>query len=564
MKDYADNEKAVIGMLLVDPEYAIPIAKQAGLAPDWFTDDTWAVFWMAMDNLFKLGRAAADPLAVLAEVRRLAETPEVQKNFSPRADISIADEAITAAPATTHLDHHLALLREGHLARAILRANHAFSKRLNSGIAPADAAVRLKADLDAILAGEASAKKIPLRAITAEIMKEYETAHHHRIVEKDLAWTPGHRFPWSPMTAMMNGLEPGLGIIAARPSVGKTLFALNLIRFWCDTGVHVCFCSLDMEQRSLIRRFISERARVSIKKARFSPTGADLAAMRDAIKEIDAWPLDYVEIRDVDEFAAHVQIERAAGHAQIVVVDYLGLMHSAKIDNAREYDRVSYVSDRLKALANSERIPVIALAQLNREVTKSEDGRLPTLADLRGSGSIEQDAFWVAFLHRDERVVNGTWKTNPPYQLVPEGAKYPATMNALDSIHFVLAKSQNGELGSLPFVFRKNYLTCALGDWKAAPEQTQTGYGATARTVLDHTPRFSKVCSDWRHDPLEKFLAAQDALIRLPESVDVGGEAPTPAAPAVAPAAPAGNAGNSARELARELDDPADLAELFD
>ena len=545
MKDYRESEKAVIGMLLVDPERGIPVAEQAGIKPGWFSEDTWAIVWMAMDGMFKAGKLdSSDPIAIFEEVRRIADTPEVKKNFSPRAEFNVLNEALEAAPATTHLEHHLALLREGHLARSVHRAAHAFSKRLNSGIAPADAAVRLKSDLDAILAGEAGAKKISLRAVTGEIMEEYKLAHQKRIVEKNLSWTPGHRFPWSPMTAMMNGLEPGLGIIAARPSVGKTLFALNLIRFWCDTGVHVCFDSLDMEQRSLIRRFIAERARVSIKKARFSPTNADLAAMREATEEINGWPLDFTEIRDVDEFAAHVQIERAAGRAQIVVVDYLGLMHSAKIDNAREYDRVSYVSDQLKALANREKIPVIALAQLNREVTKSEDGRLPTLADLRGSGLIEQDAFWVAFLHRDDRVVNGTWKENPPYQLVPEGAKYPATMNALDSIHFVLAKSQNGELGSLPFVFRKNYLTCALGDWKASPIAKQTGFGATSRTVLDHTPRFSKVCSDWRHDPLEKYLEQQDALIRLPDVVDVAGEGP-----AEPPKPPP--------------EDPADLADLI-
>ena len=164
MKDYSENEKAVIGMMLVDPEYSIPIAKQAGVAPDWFTDDTRAVLWMAMDNLFKLGRAAAaDPVAVLAEVRRLDETPEVQKNFSPRVDFAVLQEAVDLAPVSTHLEHHLALLREGHLARAILRASHAFGKRLNSGVAPADAAVRLKADLDAILHGNRNFKGIGLK-----------------------------------------------------------------------------------------------------------------------------------------------------------------------------------------------------------------------------------------------------------------------------------------------------------------------------------------------------------------------------------------------------------------
>lgn len=551
MRDTTEIERAVAGCILSAPERCVTEAMEAGLLPDWFADDTWRVMWIGVQRLWESGRSSAtDAISIWNEARRFAETSDCKKNFAPRVDFAAYETAIDAAPAISHLGYHLSELRLAHIEREVRRAGARFTKAMNAGGDAVHEATVLQSDIAAILANMANTKKISLARICKGIMEGYELAHQKRIVEKDLAWSPGLKFPWSPMTSMLNGLEHGLGIIAARPSVGKTLFALNLIRFWCDHGIHVCFDSLDMSESNLVRRFIAEFSRVSIKKARFSPTQVDLQAMREAISMLEKWPLDYVEIRDVDEFCSHVEIERAAGRAQIVVVDYLGLMHSAKIDNAREYDRVSYVSDTLKALANRCRVPVIALAQLNRDVVKSEDGRMPGLSDLRGSGSIEQDAFWVAFLHRDERVLAG-WKAKPPLQLMPDNAKYAGAIDALDAVHFVLAKSQNGECGNLPFLFRKSYLSCSLADFRAQPTTCTVGYGATQKEIKDNSPRFAKVCTDWRHDPLEATLRRQNALIDLPEVVMVDEQAAAPQQSALnlstAPSAAAPSAAPSAR-----------------
>ena len=522
MSDAANTERAVVGIVLVQPDTAIPAALACGVKSAWFEDDTCRVAWLAVERVWGSGGAGeADALSLFNEWRRIAASPEIKKkNLSPRVDFAAVEAMVDAAPPLSHLEHHCARLRDCFMAREVRSA----CQRAAAAFAHQDAttaAITLRADIDAILAGNAAAsgRRVRLTEVCEELMGEYETAYQKRIVEKNLTWTPGYRFPWPPMTALMNGLEPGLGIVAARPSVGKTLFALNLIRYWCDSGVRVVFNSLDMEQRALIRRFIAERGRVSVKKARFSPTRTDLDAMRRACDEMADWPLDMVEIRDVEEFASFCMVERSAGRCQIAVVDYLGLLHSSKVDNANEYARVSYVSDRLKSLANRLRIPVVALCQLNRDVAKDGANRLPTLADLRGSGSIEQDAFWVLFLHRDDRTVNGEWVTHPPAQLMPPGAS-PASFRSLDSVLAILCKAQNGELGSMPFVFRKNYLSCSLGDWRAAPVRKQVGYGSTARETLDYSPQFAKVCSDWRHDPLEEVLRGQGALIEMPDAVE--------------------------------------------
>lgn len=520
--DSKQAERAVVGIVLTAPETAIAAALSCGVKADWFADDTCRVAWMAVERMWADGKAGeADSVSLFAEWKRIAAAPETKKkNLAPRTDVGAVEELVDAAPPVAHLEHHCNRLRECFM----LREARAACQRMASASEHADAAtaiIALRAALDAILAGNvaASGRRVNLAAVCEELMGEYETAYQKRIVEKNLTWTPGYRFPWPHMTNLMNGLEPGLGIIAARPSVGKTLFALNLIRYWCDSGIQVVFNSLDMEQHSLVRRFIAERGRVSVKKARFSPTRADLDAMRRACGEMRDWPLSMVEMRDVEEFASYCMVERSAGRCQIAVVDYLGLLHSSKVDNANEYARVSYVSDRLKSLANRLRIPVVALCQLNRDVAKDGTNRMPTLSDLRGSGSIEQDAFWVLFLHRVETTVNGEWAKNPPTQLMPPGSA-PGAYRSLDSVMACLCKAQNGELGELPFVFRKNYLACSLGDVAAAPVVKTVGYGSTAKEVKDYTPKFAKVCSDWRHDPLEEVLRRQGALIEVPDAVE--------------------------------------------
>lgn len=529
MADSVQTERAVIGIVLMQPETAIASALSCGVKSAWFNDDTCHVAWLAVESIWASGKAAeTDALAIYNEWTRIASLPVIaKKKISPRVDFQVVTDLVDGAPPLANLEYHCRQLREAFIERQLREAFARAALEFKRSDAT-HAAIALRGDIDAILEGSAAAsgRRVNLTATFAELMGEYETAYQKRIVEKDLTWSPGYKFPWPDMTAVMNGLEPGLGVIAARPSVGKTLFALNLIRYWCDTGINVVFNSLDMEQHSLVRRFISERGRVSIKKARFSPTRADLDAMQKACDEMARWPLNMVEIRDVEEFCSYCMVEHAAGRCQIALVDYLGLMASTKVDNANEYARVSYVSDKLKSLANRLRIPVIALCQLNRNVTKDGRSKEPTLADLRGSGSVEQDAFWVIVLHRDEDTATVRWAPpttpmdNRPWKLLPPGSS-EKSLACLDAVFAQVIKAQNGELAKLPFVFYKHYLAAFLGDLSAKPVKSETGYGATAQTKTLYYPMFERIHADWRHDPLEDAIRPQGALIEMSRTVEV-------------------------------------------
>ena len=521
MIDPAASENAFMGALVSDPGRNMPLALDAGVDETWFVCDPWPVVWLAARAIWDRGGIeTADAISIWQEARRIAETDDGKKLPGARLADSAAIEAALDVPSFG-VEAHIDELRTGRIERR-WRATIAEVARHEAagGIENALAMARLR--IDELLGAEIARREVSVPALLDRCIADAKEAYHQRVDPdgpRDLNWTPGYKMPWPELTSMMGGLEPGLHVVAARPSVGKTSFAVNLLRFWTDMGYRVTIDSLDMTEAAVAWRFLAERARVSIKKARFSPTKRDLAdleAARDACAA--ATTLSLCQIRDVDEFRSYCRIAKSAGRLGIVVVDYLGLMHSRNVNNGNEYERVSYVSDALKSLALDLSVPVVALAQLNREVAKSETKRLPGLSDLRGSGSIEQDAYTVTLLHRDDRVVEG-WRERPPMQLLPLTENYgpaqtAAAVASLDAVWAIVCKAQNYGTGTLPFVVRKSYFAWQLGDYAAQPILIQTGHGATAQTITDNSPKFARVHADWRHDPLEVTLECQGALIR--------------------------------------------------
>lgn len=534
-----DYERSLIGSVLLSPE-RMAEAVSAGVDATWFTDDGWSLMWSALDGYWKRGEIeGVNPIAVRAEAQRLAAR-EKEHRVADRLTTDAIQSAIDSA-GMGPLDVTIRLLRNCSMERRAKKAVADTFSRIESYRDYADGLGELRMSLDQILGDAVSVKKISAARVFGEIMAEYEEAYKMRVDPdgpRNLKWTPGIKMPWPKMTEFLNGLRPGLHVVAARPSVGKTAYAVNLMHYWLEHGIPVLFCSLDMQTREVLRRYIAEKARVSARKAAFSPTMADLNAMRAAVAAMGNWPLNVVETRDVDDLRTLCMIEKAAGRLSVVVIDYLQLLHARALgrEDAVEYARISHVSDTLKRIATELDVPVIALAQLNRESTKQDQqGRLPGLADLRGSGAIEQDAYTVTILHRASDVVerwNDYARTRGDdyrrvARLIPgtlDNPSYNYNFDDLDPIWWILCKAQNGPTGRLPFVVRKKYFCWMLGDFEASAKSSTTGYGATQKTVVDYSPLFERVHSDWRHDPIEEVLRLQLALIQDSEDVANVGE----------------------------------------
>lgn len=533
-RNMTDYERGLIGAILLHPAERMAEAIAAGVRAEWFMSDGWSLCWSVLDDAWK--RGAIESVSAITMMTDAQAVAARQKERRSAVELTPSEfqRAIDEAPFA--IDETVRLLRNCYIERQTKKAVADELKMLEQWADFTDGVLSLREKLDKILNGQIAAKKIAPRAVFAEIMAEYEEAYKMRVDPngpRDLKWTPGLKMPWPKMTEFMNGLRPGLHVVAARPSVGKTAFAVNLMHFWLEKGTPVVFCSLDMATREVLRRYIAEKARVSARKAAFSPTKTDLESMRAAIAEMSDWPLSVVETRDVDDLRTLCMIEKSANRLGVVVVDYLQLMHARALgrEDAVEYARVSYVSDTLKRLANELNVPVVALAQLNRESTKQDQqGRLPGLADLRGSGAIEQDAFTVTILHRDAAVVE-KWRglaasRGPDYErvarLIPgtlENPQYRYNFDDLDPVWWIFCKAQNGPTGKLPFLVRKKYFTWMLADYEATPSSSVTGYGATQKTVVDNSPCFERVHSDWRHDAIEDVLRLQLALIQDADDV---------------------------------------------
>jgi len=239
---------------------------------------------------------------------------------------------------------------------------------------------------------------------------------------------------------MTSGLQKSdLVIIAGRPSMGKTAFALNIAqRAAVDAGIPVAIFSLEMSKEQLAFRMLSSEAMVDSQRLRRGyPGETDWPKLTTAAGRLAEAPIyiDDTAAISVLEMKAKARRLKAESGLGLLIVDYLQLMRAGGTRDSREQE-ISEISRSLKALAKELNIPVVALSQLNRQV-EQRTNRRPQMADLRESGAIEQDADVIMFLYRDE-VYNRTEENT-----------------GLAEVN--IGKQRNGPTGTVKLVFLEKY-----------------------------------------------------------------------------------------------------------
>ena len=247
---------------------------------------------------------------------------------------------------------------------------------------------------------------------------------------------------------MTRGLQPSeLVILAARPSMGKTALAINIAEnVAIEGGGTVAVFSLEMSKESLLRRMLSAQSEVSLRELtgfdpgveKFGKLVRGLERLTNARIYIDDTPaISIAEMR-----AKARRLKQSAGGLDLIVVDYLQLMSAAPAGGKRSYENrtqeVSAISRGLKILAKELKVPVLALSQLSRASEARGGDKKPMLSDLRESGSIEQDADVVMFIHREEYYD----RENPELKGRAE---------------IIIAKQRNGPTGSVDLAYRDSY-----------------------------------------------------------------------------------------------------------
>ncbi len=203
-------------------------------------------------------------------------------------------------------------------------------------------------------------------------------------------------------------LKPkNLGIIAARPSIGKSAYALFIAANFALQGKKTLFVSLEMSKEEVTDRLVSRFARVNYRKIqRKLPLDSDeKISVENAIKKIKSLPLQIYDkgMFSVDHLYNLAKVLGKKREVDVILVDYLQLLDGGKRENASDNSRVSYISRKLKLIAQDLDVPVIALSQLSRaSIERDGKPREPQLSDLRDSGSLEQDSNYVIMLHTDD------------------------------------------------------------------------------------------------------------------------------------------------------------------
>ncbi len=230
-------------------------------------------------------------------------------------------------------------------------------------------------------------------------------------------------------------------IVAGRPSMGKTAFAINVAQYAAiEGGVPVAIFSLEMSKEQLAFRMLASEARVDSQRLRKGFLGEnDWPKLTTAAGKLSEAPIyiddtPAISVLEMKAKARRLQVEKGLG---LVVLDYLQLMRGKDLNAPREQE-ISEISRSLKALAKELSIPVVALSQLNRQVETRTDKR-PQLADLRESGAIEQDADVIMFIYRDE--VYNQSEDNPEKGVA----------------EIIIGKQRNGPTGKARLVFQKEF-----------------------------------------------------------------------------------------------------------
>jgi replicative DNA helicase len=412
-----EAERAIIGCALADPNLA------AELRPVWFFD--------------LRHRAAAEALVGMASAYKSisAETLALElKGTGLDSPIALVSECMASCESPANFSYYRGRLADALTLRSIISVSQMAVAA--AGERQANATEELECFERAALAirqqrhGFDGAER-SIKELLTELTFDYEQAAKN-------GKPAGIATGFYDLDKLLGGMKPGQFIVvAARPSVGKTSLALNIIeRVAIDDQIPAGFFSLEMSKKECLHRLAASRARVDgtrlnngamteSERKRLTVANGQLVKASDRLPICDLGGLTLAQL------TARARRMVQQSKIRLLIVDYLGLLRSGEKGRSR-YEETTLVSNGLKALAKELDVPLIALAQLNRDTDR--DGRAPRMSDLRDSGAIEQDADVVVLLHAEQ----------------PKGSEDPI-------VSAICPKIRNGCVGKVQLIFRRAF-----------------------------------------------------------------------------------------------------------
>ena len=429
-----DMEEAVLGALMVDQEAYALVAET--LKPESFYDKRNQLVYKAIQEL-NVEQRPVDIMTIQEQLERNGELEEAGgAPYIMQINMKIGSSA--------HIEYHAKVIAQKALARQLITfSSYVQTCAFDPTKDVKDLMQEAEAQLYAISQQNMKKDYTQIDPVVGQVFEMINKA----AAQKD--GMSGIPTGFEKLDKITNGWQKSdLIIIAARPSMGKTAFALSMMkRMAVDYRIPVAIFSLEMSNQQLVQRLLVNVTEISGEKLRSGqllPHEWDQLDARS--RQLTGAPIYVDDTPALTNFELRTKARRLVREhgVKAIMIDYLQLMHAKGLNINSRQEEVAAVSQSLKGLAKELDIPVIALAQLNREGEKREgfDAKRPLLSDLRDSGSIEQDADIVCFIHRPEY-----------YRLDKDDHGNDWRGKAM----FIIAKHRNGSVGDIKLDFQKEF-----------------------------------------------------------------------------------------------------------
>lgn len=426
-----EAENYIIGCMLIDPSVVNEVINRITENDFYIPENKYIV--KAINNLYQAG-IEVEEVKVVEELKRL-------KVYEASGGLNYLVEISESVPSVANITSYIEVIEEKSLLRELYNVSENICKEILAG---KDNFVQIgeKAELNVV--------KVIQRRKTGDVKKIHRfTDKVIELVERNKAGDLqliGLDTGFEELNKYTSGLQRGeLIILAARPGIGKSAFAMNIATNACQrVNATVAFFSLEMSSEQLTGRILSSFSGISYKKIRNTKLNSkDMTSLMGAqatVNKLNLY-LDEECNTNLSDIRAKCLKLKREGNLDLIVVDYLQLVTDTSRANGNRQEEVSRISRGLKKMARDFNVPVLALSQLSRQIDLGDDktkSREPSLAHLRESGSIEQDADVVMFLHRDKS------RTEEEVGRKIRNQK----------VKLIVAKNRQGELGDFELLYK--------------------------------------------------------------------------------------------------------------
>ena len=427
MPNSLEAEQSVIGSMIMDKD-AIVTAMEMLISEDFYHQQ-YGILFDAMIELYNKGL----PVDLVTLQNKLKE-----KNVPAEiASLDYVKDLITAVPTSANVRYYAKIVKDNAIRRKMIKLNVVIENECYAGRESVDTLMDIteKKVFDLLSSRGGNGEYTPIRQVVMNALEKIENS------AKASGTVTGIPTGFYDLDFRTAGLQPSdLILIAARPSMGKTAFVLNIAQY---VAFHENLCtaifSLEMSKEQLVNRLFSLESHVDAQALRTGNlSDADWEKLIEGAGTIGNSKLiiDDTPGISISEMRSKCRKFKLEHDLKLIIIDYLQLMSgSGKSSDSRQQE-ISDISRSLKALARELSVPVIALSQLSRAVEQRPDHR-PMLSDLRESGAIEQDADVVMFIYRDDYY------------------NHDSEMKGISEI--IIAKQRNGPIGTVNLVWLPQY-----------------------------------------------------------------------------------------------------------